>query len=327
MARIKVVPRKSSSWALTPRPHTPSSAITIHNASSIPQELPTRPTSTTKNDVERKNKGKKYALQRPTKEDEEETETEEEEEDDPHAKLIDELKFFQQWGLMNKQEPNKVSSSDDDNEEEEAPSETPHFGVPEVTRRYPNFFLLIPQYPHYRGLLHDGVDEGIKKTVYQALWCKLVDLMDKALQTNCLSNPREIKEMMEEARGLEKLGFDVRHLMARLELPSRSIFDLRLANDQLRLAKKRKREVEEQLTELDMLEAEADRLRKMLLDVEAKVSWLRKMLLDVEAKVSRLKAKVGSNEERAALMKSLRKEVEDAEKSFRAKLDMFKSLD
>ncbi|XP_010932281.1 uncharacterized protein [Elaeis guineensis] len=319
MARIKVVARKSPSWALTPRPHTPSSAITIQDASSNPQELSTRPT--TKNDVERKNRGRKHALQlSPTnEEDEEETETDEEEEeeddDDPHAKLINELKLFQQWGLMNKQDPNKVSSSDDDDdeeEEEEAPTETQRYGL-EVTRRYPNLFLLIPQHPHYQGLLHDGVDEGIKKTVYQALWCKLVDLMDKALQTNCLSNPREIKEMMEEARGLEKLGFDVRHLMARLELPSRSIFDLSLANDQLRLAKKRKREVEEQLTELDMLEAEADKLKRML--------------LDVEARVSQLKARVGSNEERAALMKSLRKEVEDAEKIFRAKLDIFKSLD
>lgn len=81
---------------------------------------------------------------------------------------------------MNKQDLNNISFSND--------KEALGYGR-EVMRRYPNFSLFIPQHPHYLGLLHDGIDEGIKKTIYQALWCMLVDLMDKALQTNCLSSP------------------------------------------------------------------------------------------------------------------------------------------
>lgn len=129
---------------------------------------------------------------------------------------------------------------------------------------YPTFFRQIPQKPHYQGLIQEGVPEAIKEIVYSSLWFGLVELMRKALETTCFTSEKDIDELMGQARGLENLGFDVRHVIARLKQPAIYRAEADHAKKELEELKKRKSEVEDRVKEIKRKEDELRELRKAM---------------------------------------------------------------
>ncbi|XP_034603018.1 uncharacterized protein [Setaria viridis] len=83
-------------------------------------------------------------------------------------------------------------------------------------REYPVFFQLIPQKPHYRGFVNK---EALGDLAYIGLWFLLVDLAKEVLKTSCDTHASEIARLMKKAKHLQQLGFNVKHLIARLKEP------------------------------------------------------------------------------------------------------------
>ncbi|CAD6202469.1 unnamed protein product [Miscanthus lutarioriparius] len=84
-------------------------------------------------------------------------------------------------------------------------------------REYPLFFEFIPQKPHYRGFVN--YDETLGDLPYSGLWFLLIGLAKEVLRTSCDTDASEITYLMKKAQHLEQLGFNVKHLIARLKEP------------------------------------------------------------------------------------------------------------
>jgi len=139
--------------------------------------------------------------------------------------LVKELEEFQRHGLMTYQELS-AEIVDSGNMLSVKCKKDPY--GQEVIERYPNFFRLIPQCPHYKGLLNGrNITEGMKQHIFLGLWCMLVNLMREVLRTNVKTNAMEIERMFSKARMLDKNGFDVKHLIARLKLVQKKTIETR----------------------------------------------------------------------------------------------------
>ncbi|KAJ6832263.1 uncharacterized protein M6B38_343845 [Iris pallida] len=128
--------------------------------------------------------------------------------------LVDELDKFQSLGLMIKRE---LSPEVDGGTDRHFEGHKDSYGQ-EAIDNYPQFFKLIPQNPHYKGILKGMTAcEDMKRDILLGQWYMLVNLMGEALKMNGESDSRKIEGMMKKALTLEKSGFDVRHLIARLK--------------------------------------------------------------------------------------------------------------
>ncbi|GJM87548.1 hypothetical protein PR202_ga03513 [Eleusine coracana subsp. coracana] len=83
-------------------------------------------------------------------------------------------------------------------------------------REYPLFFEFIPQNPHYRGFVKDQV---LGDLAYSGLWFLLISLVKDVVNTSCDTDVSDIAYLMKRAKHLEQLGFNVKHLIARLKEP------------------------------------------------------------------------------------------------------------
>ncbi|KAK3136494.1 hypothetical protein QOZ80_5BG0436550 [Eleusine coracana subsp. coracana] len=83
-------------------------------------------------------------------------------------------------------------------------------------REYPLFFEFIPQNPHYRGFVKDQV---LGDLAYSGLWFLLISLVKDVVNTSCDTDVSDIAYLMKRAKHLEQLGFNVKHLTARLMEP------------------------------------------------------------------------------------------------------------
>ncbi|ONK76761.1 uncharacterized protein A4U43_C03F31860 [Asparagus officinalis] len=132
--------------------------------------------------------------------------------------LVKELEDFQHLGLMTYEELNP--EIEESNNVASTKCEDPY--GQEAIEHYPNFFRHIPQNPHYKELLKGKkIAEDVKKQIFLGQWYMLVDLMKEALRTNDKTIAAEVERLLEKARMLEKNGFNVRHLIARLKLVHR----------------------------------------------------------------------------------------------------------
>lgn len=134
--------------------------------------------------------------------------------------LVQELEEFVRSGLLSQWED---SADEDDLSARKRESLKKSFNDPYAEAamgEYPLFFQLIPQEPHYRGFVNN--EEALGDLAYIGLWFLLVDLAKEVLKTSCDTHASEITRLMKKARRLQNLGFNVKHLIARLKvLPSR----------------------------------------------------------------------------------------------------------
>ncbi|XP_052134358.1 uncharacterized protein LOC127752950 [Oryza glaberrima] len=224
----------------------------------------------------------------------------EEEQSVPNSKhhdrqLVLELEEFVRSGLLSQRE----ECSDEDEEDRrnrEILKDNKDDPFSEAARReYPLFFEFIPQKPHYRGLLNNV--EALGDLAYSGLWFLLVGLAKEVLKTSCDTDASEIVCLMKKVQELEQLGFNVKHLIARLKEPQSR---LRLLQDSItRLEDARKKE------------HEANRLQSLS-------SHLSKLKHNIQTMEWHLDAK---NQASSSSIFSLEKEVEAAEKYCQAMKD------
>ncbi|CAL9174733.1 unnamed protein product [Musa hybrid cultivar] len=217
--------------------------------------------------------------------------------DKQDRRLVDELEEFQRCGLLNEWEPSSPEPENGENigkyngndvRENEDP-----YGH-EAIRMYPQFFVMVPQKPHYRGLLDDRVSEEVRKDVYLAKWYRLVDLMRKTLQTTCQTEPLEIENLMMEARKFEGFGFNVKHIIARLKEPQARLRRLKEAKLKLEEAKSREQQA-----------IEMENLKKHITNLGSKLRVIEKRLEETQEAIGMTQ------------LMNLRKEVENAETNLR----------
>ncbi|KAF0929021.1 hypothetical protein E2562_011105 [Oryza meyeriana var. granulata] len=155
--------------------------------------------------------------------------------------LVLELEEFVRSGLLSQWE----ESSDEDEEDgrnREILKNNKDDPFSEAARReYPLFFEFIPQKPHYRGLLNK--DEFLGDLAYSGLWFLLVGLAKEVLKTSCDTDASQIVSLMKKAQEFEQLGFNVKHLIARLKEPQSRL--RKLQDSIARLEDARKNEQEE----------------------------------------------------------------------------------
>ncbi|KAL5224124.1 hypothetical protein ABZP36_010763 [Zizania latifolia] len=154
--------------------------------------------------------------------------------------LVLELEVFVRSGLLSQWE----ESSDEDEEggrNRETPKNDKDDPFSEAARReYPLFFEFIPQKPHYQGLLNNG--EALGDLAYSGLWFLLVGLAKEVLKTSCDTDASQIVFLMKRAHELELLGFNVKHLVARLKEPQSRLRMLQDSMAKLEDAQKKEQE-------------------------------------------------------------------------------------
>ncbi|WOK92472.1 hypothetical protein Cni_G01163 [Canna indica] len=220
--------------------------------------------------------------------------------------LVDELEEFQHCGLLNEWDPSFPELGNEDNSNDNCSDDARNNGDPfgqEAVRMYPQFFELIPQKPHYRGLLDDVVSEEVRQDVYLSKWYRLVDLMKKALQTTCQTDPSEVEKLMMEAQKFEGFGFNVKHIIARLKEPQLQQRRLKEAKIRLEEAKSRERHA--------IKMEEMGSLKRHINDLGSKLRVIEKQLEETQEAIA------VTHQGNAVNMMNLRKEVETAEANLR----------
>lgn len=220
------------------------------------------------------------------------------------SQLVLELEEFVRSGLFSQWE----ESSDEDEgggRKREALKNSNNDPYAEAAmREYPLFFELIPQRPHYRGLVND---DALGDLAYCGLWFLLVGLAMEVLKTSCDTDTSEIAYLMKKAQELERLGFNVKHFIARLKEPQTRL--KRLHDSRARLEDARTKEQES----------------KGVKSLSSHLSNLKHNILTMERHLCENKqafsASVHNESNEGIDLVSLEKEVEAAEKYCQAMKD------
>lgn len=224
--------------------------------------------------------------------------------EEEQRRLVDELEEFLCCGLLAEWEPSSPGPDNEKNCWNCSIDNVGNYEDPygqEAIRMYPQFFKLIPQKPHYRGLLDDNVSEEVKHDVHLSKWYRLIDLTRKALETTCQTDPLEVENLMVEARKFEGFGFNVKHVIARLKEPKIRLKRLEDARSRLEDAKGREKHAQEMLA-----------FRKHVND-------LGSQLREIEEKIDKTREAFGMTELGFDTnSRNLREEVETAEANLRA---------
>ena len=172
-------------------------------------------------------------------------------------------------------------------------------------REYPLFFEFIPQKPHYRGFVN--YDETLGDLPYSGLWFLLIGLAKEVLKTSCDTDASEITYLMKKAQHLEQLGFNVKHLIARLKEPQIRL--RKLQDSRARLEHAREKEKEGNVVE--SLSSHLNKLKGNIKTMERHLDGKKQAFIsNVHDKLNE-----GIN------LVSLEKEVETAEKYCQAMKD------
>ncbi|CAL5034186.1 unnamed protein product [Urochloa decumbens] len=161
---------------------------------------------------------------------------------DHNVQLVLELEEFVRSGLLSQWEE---SADEDDSSGRKRGNlkKSPNDPFAEAAmREYPMFFELIPQKPHYSGFINK--DEALGDLAYSGLWFLLVGLAKEVLKTSCETHASEIARLMKKAQRLQKLGFNVKHLIARLKEPQNRFGRLKGCRAMPELVRKSSRQTE-----------------------------------------------------------------------------------
>ncbi|OEL28335.1 hypothetical protein BAE44_0010646 [Dichanthelium oligosanthes] len=224
---------------------------------------------------------------------------------DHNMQLVLELEEFVRSGLLSQWEE---SEDEDDLSGRKQENLKKSFNDPyaeAAMREYPQFFELIPQKPHYRGFVNN--DEALGDLAYSGLWLLLVGLAKDVLNTSCDTHASEITCLMKKAQYLEQLGFNVKHLIARLKEPHIRLRKLQDCRARLEHA----RETEKEANRVESLSSHLSKLKHNIRTMERHLDDKK------QASISSAHDKVN---ERLDLV-SLEKEVETAEKYCQAMKD------
>ncbi|XP_062200223.1 uncharacterized protein LOC133902915 [Phragmites australis] len=157
-----------------------------------------------------------------------------------HRQLVVELEEFVRSGLLSQWEESSDEDEGSGRKQETLKNSNIDPYAEAAMREYPLFFDFIPQKPHYRGLVNN--DEALGDLAYSGLWFLLVGLAKEVLKTTCDTDASDIAYLMRKAQHLEQLGFNVKHLIARLKEPQ--IRHKRLQDSRARLEDAQKKEQE-----------------------------------------------------------------------------------
>ncbi|CAL4934647.1 unnamed protein product [Urochloa decumbens] len=222
---------------------------------------------------------------------------------DHNMQLVQELEEFVRSGLLSQWEE---SADEDDLSGRRKENLKKSFSDPyaeAAMREYPLFFELIPQKPHYRGFINN--DEALGDLTYSGLWFLLVDLAKEVLKTSCDTHASEITCLMKKAQRLQQLGFNVKHLIARLKEPHIRLRKLQDCRSRLEHA----REKEKEASRVESLSSHLSKLKHNIRTMEKH--------LDEKKQVSSAHDKLNEGLD----LVSLEKEVETAEKYCQAMKD------
>ncbi|XP_037416879.1 uncharacterized protein LOC119279930 [Triticum dicoccoides] len=227
--------------------------------------------------------------------------------EDEDRQLVLVLQEFVRCGLFSQWEE---SSDEDEDEGGEGKKETPKRSdvdpyAEAAMREYPRFFEFIPQRPHYRGLVNTS--DTIRDLVCSGLWFMLVGLAREVLKTSCDTEALEVAYLMRKARQLERNGFNVKHLIARLREPQARL--RRLEDSRARLEDARTKEQEPK---------DVKSLSSHLCNLKHNVLTMQRHL---EGKKQARSASVRDESSEGIDLASLEKEVEAAEKYCQAMKD------
>jgi hypothetical protein len=170
-------------------------------------------------------------------------------------------------------------------------------------KEYPLFFELIPQRPHYRGLVNS--DDTLRDMACSGMWFLFVGLAREVLRTSWDTDASEVTYLMQKARQLEQNGFNVKHFIARLKEPQTRL--RRLQDSMARLEDARTKEQESK--GVKSLSSHLSKLKHNILTMERHLD---------EKKQAR---RASVHNESSEGIDLLEKEVEAAEKSFQAMKD------
>ncbi|XP_073010840.1 uncharacterized protein [Typha latifolia] len=218
--------------------------------------------------------------------------------------LVEELEEFLRCGLLTEWEPSSPEPEEKARRPRGAARKIEDPYGQEAIRMYPRFFDMIPQAPHYIGLLKASVDEDIRRDVYLAKWFRIVGLMKAAVTTSCHTDILEIEKLMKEAIKLQSYGFNVKHLIARLKEPQARLRRLEAATHRLEEVKKR----EQQAREVESLSIHINELESKLRYIEKRLGESREAIGLVHQ----------DKPEHRADIRCLQKEVECAERNLRS---------
>lgn len=224
---------------------------------------------------------------------------------DHNMQLVLELEEFVRSGLLTQWEE---SADEDDLSGRRQENLKKSFNDPyaeAAMKEYPMFFRLIPQKPHYRGFVNN--DEALGDLAYSGLWFLLVDLAKEVLKTSCDTHASEILCLMKKAERLQQLGFNVKHLIARLKEPHNRLRKLQDCRARLELA----RETEKDATRVESLSSHLSKLKHNIRKMESHLGEKK------QAFISSGKDKLNEGLD----LVSLEKEVETAEKYCQAMKD------
>ncbi|VAH68354.1 unnamed protein product [Triticum turgidum subsp. durum] len=229
--------------------------------------------------------------------------------EDEDRQLVLVLQEFVRCGLFSQRE----ESSDEDEDEDdggEGKKETPKKSnidpyAEAAMREYPRFFEFIPQRPHYRGLVNTS--DTIRDLACSGLWFMLVGLAREVLKTSCDTDALEFAYLMRKARQLERNGFNVKHLIARLREPQARL--RRLEDSRARLEDARTKEQEPK--DVKSLSSHLSNLKHNVLTMQR----------HLEGKKQARSASVRDQPSEGIDLASLEKEVEAAEKYCQAMKD------
>ncbi|XBI31522.1 hypothetical protein VPH35_055078 [Triticum aestivum] len=227
--------------------------------------------------------------------------------EDEDRQLVLVLQEFVRCGLFSQWEE---SSDEDEDEGGEGKKETPKKSnidpyAEAAMREYPRFFEFIPQRPHYRGLVNTS--DTIRDLACSGLWLMLVGLAREVLKTSCDTEALEVAYLMKKARQLERNGFNVKHLIARLREPQARL--RRLEDSRARLEDARTKEQEPK--DVKSLSSHLSNLKHNVLTMQR----------HLEGKKQARSASVRDESSEGIDLASLEKEVEAAEKYCQAMKD------
>jgi hypothetical protein len=158
----------------------------------------------------------------------------------PDRQLVLKLDEFVHSGLLSQWEESSDEDEGDGRKRETLKSSCEDPYSVAVMREYPLYFEFIPQKPHYRGFVKH--DEVLGDLAYSGLWFLLVALTKEVLKTSCDTDVSEIAYLMKKAKNLEQLGFNVKHLIARLNEPQIRLNRLQYSREKLEGAQKKEQD-------------------------------------------------------------------------------------
>ncbi|CAM0956088.1 unnamed protein product [Alopecurus aequalis] len=225
--------------------------------------------------------------------------------EDNDRQLVLELEEFVRCGLFSQWEESSDEDEGGGRKQQTLKNSSIDPYAEAAISEYPLFFELIPQRPHYRGLVNS--DETIRDLACSGMWLLLVGLAREVLKTSCDTDPSVVSYLMKKAWKLEQNGFNVKHFIARLKEPQTRL--RRLQDSMARLEDARTKEQEPK--GVKSLSSHLSNLKHNILTMERHLD---------EKKQAR-SASVHNELSEGIDLVSLEKEVEAAEKYCQAMKD------